>query len=335
MFSTPILDVAIGLSLFYLLLGLICTTVNEMIAGWRNTRAKFLELGIERLLGGDPDLKKAFFEHPLISSLADDNQARPSYIPAERFAKALLDILSGDNKLTDVAAVRAGLAKIGNPALQRSLTALIDTVKDDSAALSKEMQRWFDHNMDRVSGWYKRNAQRNTLILASVVTLVVNADTVWVARTLWTNPAVRAALVEQAQTRGAMARPEELPAVNYDNAEDATASTPVAAASSAEGLSSDELKLLGDLTGWDTDWKTLGKAKGLPSQAEAALGILGNHIVGWLITALAVSLGAPFWFDTLGRFINLRNAGKPPADSRGQPAPAAGQPSPNKETSTP
>jgi hypothetical protein len=42
---------------------------------------------------------------------------------------------------------------------------------------------------------------------------------------------------------------------------------------------------------------------------------------GWFITALAGSLGAPFWFDLLNRFINIRNAGKAPeeADHTGKP----------------
>jgi hypothetical protein len=30
-------------------------------------------------------------------------------------------------------------------------------------------------------------------------------------------------------------------------------------------------------------------------------------IIGWIITALALSLGAPFWFDTLKRVINIKN----------------------------
>ena len=64
MLSTPVLDVAIGLSLFYLLLGLICTTLNEMIAGWRKSRANFLDKGIGRLLG-DAELKRMVFNHPL------------------------------------------------------------------------------------------------------------------------------------------------------------------------------------------------------------------------------------------------------------------------------
>jgi hypothetical protein len=35
------------------------------------------------------------------------------------------------------------------------------------------------------------------------------------------------------------------------------------------------------------------------------------HIFGWLLTALALSLGAPFWFDLLNKFIVIRSAVKP------------------------
>jgi type II secretory pathway pseudopilin PulG len=35
------------------------------------------------------------------------------------------------------------------------------------------------------------------------------------------------------------------------------------------------------------------------------------HLLGWLLTALAISLGAPFWFDLLNKFIVIRSAVKP------------------------
>lgn len=35
-------------------------------------------------------------------------------------------------------------------------------------------------------------------------------------------------------------------------------------------------------------------------------------IVGWLVTALMASLGAPFWFELLGRLVNLRGVGSKP-----------------------
>src|SRR4051794_9827461 len=99
MLSMPILDVAIGLSFLYLLLGLICSTVTEMIAGWRKTRARFLDKGIDRLLGADDQLKAKLYQHPLIRSLASSDDAIcPSYIPAAKFATALLDIVTGADK---------------------------------------------------------------------------------------------------------------------------------------------------------------------------------------------------------------------------------------------
>jgi hypothetical protein len=39
------------------------------------------------------------------------------------------------------------------------------------------------------------------------------------------------------------------------------------------------------------------------------------HFPGWFLTTVAVSLGAPFWFDTLQRFMNIRGGGKQPDDS--------------------
>lgn len=35
------------------------------------------------------------------------------------------------------------------------------------------------------------------------------------------------------------------------------------------------------------------------------------HGFGWLLTAFAISLGAPFWFDLLNKFIVIRSAVKP------------------------
>jgi hypothetical protein len=35
-------------------------------------------------------------------------------------------------------------------------------------------------------------------------------------------------------------------------------------------------------------------------------------LAGWFVTALALSLGAPFWFDTLSKFINIRGTGVKP-----------------------
>jgi hypothetical protein len=37
-----------------------------------------------------------------------------------------------------------------------------------------------------------------------------------------------------------------------------------------------------------------------------------SKLAGWIITAAAVSQGAPFWFDLLQKLVNMRLAGKKP-----------------------
>ncbi len=36
-----------------------------------------------------------------------------------------------------------------------------------------------------------------------------------------------------------------------------------------------------------------------------------HHILGWLVTALAASMGAPFWFDLLNKMMVIRSTVKP------------------------
>ena len=43
-------------------------------------------------------------------------------------------------------------------------------------------------------------------------------------------------------------------------------------------------------------------------------------LLGLLITAFAVSLGAPFWFDTLNKFMNIRSAGSSPVEAPRRPS---------------
>ncbi len=126
MFGLPILEVAVGLSFVYLLLALICTAVNETIAGITRRRADFLKKGIDSLLGDDPDLKKKLFEHPLIASLGPKKDAKPSYLSASKFALALMDIVTGTGKDTsDPQALREGIPSIKNVPLRTSLSAVL------------------------------------------------------------------------------------------------------------------------------------------------------------------------------------------------------------------
>ena len=51
------------------------------------------------------------------------------------------------------------------------------------------------------------------------------------------------------------------------------------------------------------------------NRKPAAIRIL-DSLPGWFITALAISLGAPFWFDTLNKFMVVRSTVKPQEKSK-------------------
>jgi hypothetical protein len=76
MFDFPALDVAIGLIFLFVLLALVCSTINEAISAIVGLRARFLQLGIMNLLSGDTwpteagkEWTAALYKHPLVQSL--------------------------------------------------------------------------------------------------------------------------------------------------------------------------------------------------------------------------------------------------------------------------
>ena len=308
MTSFPALDIAIGLSFVYLLLSLIVTTINEMLAAMLQKRAKFLEQGIAQLVM-DPAITTAIYNHPLIKSLSNEKKDhRPSYIPADKFATALMDVVTGrDNPTMSVDALRSGATK-ATPEFQQAVAALADVSGHDPQVLKKKIEDWFNDGMDRVSGWYKRNAQKTALILAVIVTLVVNADTMHVVNTLWRDPSIRATLVEQAKARTAAQEANPIPMVEYPDPNDPTASKPIAVP--ADVLTDAEKQSLNQLTGWATEWSRWKESQ--TSFWSWLDQLLMEHLLGWILTAVALSLGAPFWFDTLNKFMNLRNTGPAP-----------------------
>lgn len=108
MFGSIVLEVLIGLALVYLLLSLVCSTIQEAVSAMRNWRGKMLREAIARLLGESiRDARAAtagswtarIYAHPLVEALQRKTERAPSYIPNATFAEALVDeIVSGDAK---------------------------------------------------------------------------------------------------------------------------------------------------------------------------------------------------------------------------------------------
>ena len=72
-------------------------------------------------------------------------------------------------------------------------------VEHQAEAFRRNLENWFNDAMDRVGGWYKRWTQRVLLILATLLVLAANADTVMLVQQLSANSALRASLVAAAE----------------------------------------------------------------------------------------------------------------------------------------
>src|SRR6266850_957951 len=101
MFGSSILEVAIGVIFVYLFISLICSAVNEGIASVLNKRGENLFAGVKNLLN-DPNwigLAQQLYSHGLVDGISQGSSdpkkvtRKPSYMPANVFSLALLDIL--------------------------------------------------------------------------------------------------------------------------------------------------------------------------------------------------------------------------------------------------
>ncbi len=292
MFGMTVLNVAIGLVFVYLLLGILCTFINEWIARLFSLRSRNLKRGLKQLLA-DPNmngLAKDVLEHSLIRGSADPKKG-PSYITPETFARVLVDII--DHK----SAGAAKAAKVGNdvkaaldeahlpPEVNAVMTGLIDSVDSGIDQLRNNLQTWFDGSMERVSGWYKRRLQTISFVVAVMLAFGFNADTIEIGQALWQDPILRTQIANEAavavEACGDTKRPEECTYLQ------------------------DTYKIRAQMERlpvgwWDAD------------NGDSNMGSWVTKIIGLLITALAVSLGAPFWFDVLDKLNSIRSAGKKP-----------------------
>jgi hypothetical protein len=277
--NSTILDVVIGLVFVYLLLALICSTINEWVASGFAIRSTTLAKAIKQMLDRQPGSKdpaqtflEQFYAHPLISGMMPPGEGHPSYLPSRAFATVVMDITTVKKQgMIAFADLDEGIKGLPDGDVKTALLALIQNANSDLNVAQKNIEKWFDDTMERASGWYKRRTQLITISIAILLTAMANADTVKIARTLWKSPTVRATLVEKAKSADPSARTDV-----------------------ESGLNKLDLVL-----GW-ADENICDRSKWPP------------RLVGWILTVVALSLGAPFWFDSLNKMMNIRGTGKKP-----------------------
>ena len=216
MLSSPVVDVAVGMSFIFALFSVLISKVNETITSFLGARHTGLEKALAAMLGraqdGDISVQKVL-NHPLVrtqtaavangTGLVQTGKRKSkgvSYLSARTFSAALLDLLKivapqggsdADPMAKALETVKAMNSECPGHAV---LVNLLEAAEGDRDRLRKGLEDWYDDTMDRVSGWYKRYVQRIVLVLSVALVLVVNLDAVNVAENLWQVPAERAAV---------------------------------------------------------------------------------------------------------------------------------------------
>jgi hypothetical protein len=341
------IDIFIGLALVMLLVSMVVTVITQAVTQILNSRGRHLLTGVADVLGQlDPGITRSIAEeiataaltHPLVSNV---NGGLAHVIHREELTKMLLELGAedGPQKLSDAARqalqtalVQNGICKPGTPdqirdqirgkmkniralALQLELAhpeltnaarARIATLQTASSQFVAKINLWFDQTMDRTSERFTAHARFVTFFASLAVALALQLDTAALVSRLSTDDQLRMELYQLAQTQppqASAANPQTTPAANdQKGAAPASAAPPAAAVITLSDTDRQNLKdlmvnnVIGippSLNDWLSRWHW-------DNCVMKALGII--------LTALLLSLGAPFWYGALQNLLRLRSA---------------------------
>ncbi len=388
------LDAAIAIAFVFLLFSVLAYVIQEWWASIRESRAKMLEYAIGQVL--NDSLNKSFgvllYEHPQIDLLKRTQNSIPSYIPAENFTSALVDLISREcivisyvaDELTGLlkevtnekdlppdvfSRFAAGVEKMNHSELKILLQSFLQS-SQNLAQLKPCIVNWFNEYMNRVTGWYKRDVKVPLRVIAIGIVLFFNVDAIYLVQNIFHNNELRNTLVAAAEKT--VDQPSEINSILGSSIKtqlgflDSAYKAKIKVADSAQqillnnewtkqrqaladsmaqlrkGQYDDLVKQIngyGLPIGWNlpvsetatkkTDTiPAMSAAKNSFAKMAAYFEYYQNQktqpgmyhrtiwtiLLGWFISALCISFGAPFWFDLLGRLVRLRRTGIKPKD---------------------
>lgn len=334
----PILDLVVGIIFVYFLLSIISSSGVEIILTGLKARSKLLEEWLFQIFnknitqpdGTSVSLGQAIMDHCSVTALSGERKST-SYIDSKNFTSALLEKITFDpanpkSIAKDIDEIIDTLQKITvlSTEFQRVLLMYASEAKDTYKALSDKtvseielfrgkVENWFDSSMDRITGTLKKRYSRPaTFVVAVIVTICLNADSIALAKYLYSNPEVRTKVAMQA----------------YDAVKDTSLIKQVQQIGTSEDTSKGVMsntqfkkKMLEEIAGIDKAKQGLNDVMPLTwkegelkdGAGNVSVRLIFSKITGLLATILAIMMGAPFWFDLLNKISNLRSTGSKPA----------------------
>jgi hypothetical protein len=331
-----ILNLCISLIFVFLIFAIVVSGIQEWWAQYRGLRGKWLRLGMQRLINDDA-LFVRVLQHPLVGNLYPDRATRgrpPSYVEPTSFALALAAVMQRRAALLTTpapagqaltfATLREATVQL---AAQKSSTAdsvlpILDKAGGDLDAALKGIEAWFTSGMDRVTGWYKASAQRGLFVIGFLVAVIGNVDTIAIYAALNHAPTLSAQIADSASKVVADGHLGSVDTAHLQSGD-------ISPEQAQEVL---KLALASPVNGLPLGYGCLAAAAKATPQASSLLSTLDLcradlkqrwdtwtitdwlvHVLGWILTALAGTLGAPYWFAMLSKVVSIRGSGPKPA----------------------
>jgi hypothetical protein len=224
-----------------------------------------------------------------------------------------------------------------NPNTQLYLQSLLTEAQGDLNKFKQLLEAWFDETMQRASGWYKRYVQAILFVLGMAIAIAFNVDSIRIAKKLTKDPKLREQMVQSAgtwiekneqmkfQMQDMKSRKLDTTNVykNLDTAYQQSVKRTDSLVNSAKKLINTDIEGVNNILGlgYEEDKTTKGHPpKFWHGYVFCYKDIDFTSFIGWLITALAISLGAPFWFDLLSKLMRVRGALKSSDSDKSQAA---------------
>ncbi len=292
-----LLEIVIGLIFILLLLSLLAMTVMELIASVFTLRGKNLEAALKNMLASADESEQilnAFKDNSLYRQVSQpygkESLRPPSYLSSESFQSILFDVILKGDKIEHL---MARIETLPDTDLKNVLKQFLTDADYELDAFKGRIRTWYNDVMDRASGWYKRSVQYIIVFVGMAIAVTFNADTIAIYERLESNPDELQQVVELAM--GFMKENPNLSARDYRNIEEQSREV--------QRLIGEEIEHVKSPLG--LGWSNV-------SWGEMQFADWMLKILGWVVTALAISMGAPFWFDLLQSLINIRGAGNVP-----------------------
>jgi hypothetical protein len=253
---------------------------------------------------------------PARPTAATQSGQHPAYVSTNTFVLGLVGGLCAKQfapgqSIPSFADVQTAIQNLPPSNIKDALVTSLTVAQGNFDQFRQHVATWFDDSMDRLSGAYRRHLKFISIVVGCVVAVILNADTFAVGRALWSDAALRAQMVQVAGET-LKAKPSTGPtSMQTPNAQPGQPSNVNTAQTESPSLGqiqekfNDADKLLRPLPiGW-----SLMKSE---TQATTSGWFWPLKVLGLFVTGLALSFGAPFWFDTLSKFMNVRAAGVKP-----------------------